>query len=285
MPTGKQVTAVIPARNEARNIGWVLDRMPPAVTRVILVDGLSTDGTVDVARHHRPDIVVVSQLRPGKGAALRAGFDAAGDDIVVMLDADGSMDPCEIPAFVDLVRDGYQFVKGSRFVGGGGTADMTVLRNVGNRALLALANGLFGSAYTDLCYGYCAFDGRSLRSLGLTADGFEIETQLVLRSVKAGLVIAEAPSFEYPRRSGDSNLHTFRDGWRVLRTIVAERFRATNPGRRMERPDDAFSPDQRSGLRHDADDQPGLEGGRLDGLGPVSLAMTATSQEDMVAGR
>jgi glycosyltransferase involved in cell wall biosynthesis len=284
MPAGKRVTAVIPAWNEARNIGWVLDRMPPVVTRVILVDGLSTDGTVEVARRHRPDITVVTQLRRGKGAALQAGFEAAGDDVVVMLDADGSMDPCEIPRFV-LVNDGFQFVKGSRFVATGGTADMTMLRSLGNRALLGLANALFGSAYTDLCYGFCAFDGRSLRSLGVSADGFEVETQLVLRSVKAGLTITEVPSFEYPRRHGDSNLHTFRDGWRVLRTIVSERYRSSLPERREEALVDASSALPWGGPHDELLPGPVLDAGRLEALGPASLAVTTTVPENMVAPR
>ncbi|MCA1672103.1 MAG: glycosyltransferase, partial [Actinobacteria bacterium] len=87
------VSLVIPAKNEARNIAWVLQRVPRFVTEVILVDGASTDDTVAVAKSEYPNIRVVHQDRPGKGAALRAGFAAAGGDFIVMLDADGSMDP------------------------------------------------------------------------------------------------------------------------------------------------------------------------------------------------
>jgi len=220
-----RVSVVIPAKNEARNIGWVLDRIPAEVDEVVLVDGRSTDGTVEVARRLRPDIVIVRDDEPGKGAALRAGFRAATGRYVAMIDADGSMDPGEIPAMIDMLEEGYDLVKGSRFTAGGGTADMSFLRAAGNRGLLELSNLLFGAAHTDLCYGYAAFRRAQILALDLDAVGFEIETQLFLRSTRQGLRVAEFPSFEAPRRFGTSNLNTFRDGWRVLKTIFSERRR------------------------------------------------------------
>ncbi len=227
------VGVVIPTYNEARNVAWVLRRLPP-VDEVILVDGRSTDGTVDVARAVRPDIRVVHETRPGKGAALRAGFAAATSDFVVMIDADGSMNPDEIASFVDLLEGGHEFVKGSRFLPGGGTTDMTPLRMVGNWGLMAVANVLYLRRFSDLCYGYCAFRRDSLLALDLDADGFEIETQICVRAAKAGLRTAEVPSFESPRMNGDSNLNTFRDGWRVLMTILRERLGGLRPGARKK---------------------------------------------------
>jgi glycosyltransferase involved in cell wall biosynthesis len=224
-----KVSVLVPAKNEARNIGWVLERIPVWVDEVVLVDGRSQDRTIEVARAIRPDIVVVQDEKPGKGAAVRAGLSAATGQFVVMLDADGSMDPREIEAFVTLLYDGHDLVKGSRFAPGGGTADMSVLRSAGNRALLILANILFGVAHTDLCYGFAAFRRDRVLALDLDAIGFEIETQLFLRATRQGLRVTEAPSFEAPRRFGTSNLNTFRDGWRVLKTIVAERLRPVSP--------------------------------------------------------
>ncbi len=221
---GRRVSVVIPAKNEARNIGWVVGRLPASVDELILVDGNSTDATVEVTRAIRPDVLVVRDLEPGKGAALRAGFAAATGDYVVMLDADGSMDPEEIHAFIETLDGGADLAKGSRFLAGGGTADMSLLRNAGNRVLLSFSNLIFGCAHTDLCYGYAAFRKSAVAGLGLTATGFEIETQLFMRATRSGLRVAEVPSFEAPRRFGTSNLHTFRDGWRVLRTILAERW-------------------------------------------------------------
>ena len=221
---GLTISVVIPTKNEARNIAWVLERMEPIVDEVIIVDGLSSDDTVEIARAIRPDLVVVHHPIAGKGEAVRAGFAVATGDLVVMLDADGSMDPGEIQRFVEQLAAGHDFVKGSRFLPGGGTADMTLLRRMGNDVLVRLANVLMGTRYTELCYGYMAFRRSRLQELELTSSGFEIETELVLKCQRAGLAIAEVPSFESPRRYGNSNLNTFRDGWRVLRTLLRERF-------------------------------------------------------------
>jgi glycosyltransferase involved in cell wall biosynthesis len=222
------VSVVIPTKNEARNIGWVLERLPAFVSEVILVDA-STDDTVAAARATRPDVRIVHQERPGKGAALRAGFAAASGEFVVMLDADGSMDPAEIGLYIDRLRSDCDFVKGSRFVLGGGTRDMGFVRRAGNAALRSLVNVLYGRDFTDLCYGFCAFRRSGLRSLVLTADGFEIETEIIVRAVKARLRIDEVPSFEAPRRHGDSHLNTWRDGRRVLQTLLRERFAPDHP--------------------------------------------------------
>lgn len=214
------ISVVIPTKNEARNIGWVLERLPE-VDEVILVDS-SADDTVAAAQNVRSDVVVVRSPRAGKGAALRAGFAAASCDIVVMIDADGSMDPQEIRRFTALLREGYDFVKGSRFMVGGGSSDITGLRRLGNRGLLGLVNVLFRSTMTDLCYGYCAFYRRHLDALDLDADGFEIETELIIHALRARLQVSEVPSHESPRLSGASNLRTFVDGQRVLRTLLGE---------------------------------------------------------------
>jgi glycosyltransferase involved in cell wall biosynthesis len=216
------VSLVIPAKNEAANIAWVLEQVPSCVNEIVLVDGNSRDATLVTARSCRPDVRVVAQQGTGKGAALRAGFQSASGDVIVMMDADGSMSPQEIPHFLHFLSNGYDFVKGSRFMGGGGSLDITRTRQLGNRGLLLLMNTLYGTHLTDLCYGFCAFHRRYLAFLDLTTPGFEIETQMTICAVRAGLRIAEVPSLEMPRRSGQSNLRTFRDGVRVLRTVLRE---------------------------------------------------------------
>jgi glycosyltransferase involved in cell wall biosynthesis len=214
------VSAVIPTLNEEVSLPWVLAQLPSFVSELVLVDGLSTDDTEAIARRLRPDVVVVHQRRPGKGAALRAGFAAATGDIVVMLDGDGSTDPREMEGFVHALQDGADLVKGSRRIHQGGSADATRLRGAGNRVFVAIANILYGSRFTDICYGYCAFWRHHLDALALTADGFEIETQLAIHAVVAGLETREVPSFELARRAGSSHLHAIRDGWRVLRLLL-----------------------------------------------------------------
>ena len=217
-----KVSLVIPAMNEATNIAWVLQQVPGCVDEVVLVDGHSRDATVMIAQTVRPDIHVVEQVGTGKGDALREGFLAATGDHIVMIDADGSMAPDEIPHFLHYLDTGYDFVKGSRFMGGGGSRDITRLRRGGNRVLVGMVNRMHDTVLTDLCYGYVAFHRRCLPYLDLTRPGFEVETSLTVSALRAGFRMAEVPSWEMPRRYGHSNLHVVRDGTRVLRTLLRE---------------------------------------------------------------
>lgn len=224
-----RVSVVIPALNEAQNIPSVFEKLPDGIFEVILVDGQSTDGTIEVARQVRPDVRIVEEPRPGKGIALISGFEACRGDIIVALDADGSTDAAEITRFIDALEAGADFVKGSRFMDGGGSADITPLRAAGNWVLRTVVNVLYGTRFTDLCYGYNAFWRRCLPQLALDCDGFEVETVMNIRAAKARLRIAEVPSYESCRIYGESHLSVVRDGLRILRTIVSERRPARRP--------------------------------------------------------
>jgi glycosyltransferase involved in cell wall biosynthesis len=217
-----RISVVIPTLNEAANLPHVFARMPD-VYEVILVDGHSTDSTIDVARELRPDVRVILQHGMGKGNALACGFAAARGDIIVMLDADGSTDPAEIPEYVAPLLAGVDFAKGSRFAEGGGSHDITRVRAWGNRALSETVNVLYRTRYTDLCYGYNAFWAHCLPYMDVTCDGFEVETLITVRVAKAGLSVAEVPSVEHRRLHGESKLNAWRDGRRVLGVILRER--------------------------------------------------------------
>jgi glycosyltransferase involved in cell wall biosynthesis len=217
-----RVSVIIPALNEAENLPHVLPMASTTATEVILVDGHSTDNTIDVARRLLPEVHVVKQTGRGKGNALRCGFAASSGDIVVMMDADGSTDPQEIPRFIEALMAGADFAKGSRFLAGGGSADITRLRRLGNRTLNEIVNRLFQLPFTDLCYGYNAFWRDCLDFFEVDCQGFEVETQISLRARKANLKIVEVPSYEHRRLHGTTRLRTFRDGWRVLQTIRKE---------------------------------------------------------------
>lgn len=224
-----QISVVIPARNEAQNLRHVLPSIPYIVSEVILVDGNSTDNTTEVAQQLLPTIKIIKQKSKGKGDALRIGFAACTGDIIVTLDADGSADPNEIPRFVEALVGGKDFAKGSRFIEGGGSHDITIVRRLGNFGLSVLVNMLFWTRFSDLCYGYNAFWKYCLDRIHIDCDGFEVETLISLRMHRANFKIVEVPSFEHPRRYGQSNLHPFFDGWRVFRTIMKERVRAFSP--------------------------------------------------------
>jgi glycosyltransferase involved in cell wall biosynthesis len=237
-PREPRISVVVPALNEAANLREVLPALPP-VHEVILVDGGSLDGTVEIAREVLPGIVTLTQMRSGKGNALAAGFARVTGDAVVMFDADGSADPAEIPRFVAALVEGADFAKGSRFRVGGGSADITPVRRLGNRFLHTWMNVSFGTRFTDLCYGYNAFwadliplldlpDHELVTPAGaamLWGDGFEIETLINCRFACAGLAITEVPSVERERLYGESNLHAVSDGLRVFRTLRTERAR------------------------------------------------------------
>jgi glycosyltransferase involved in cell wall biosynthesis len=248
-----RASVVIPTLNEEKNIGWVLDRLPTGLHEVVLVDGRSTDQTIAIATQLRPDIRVVLQTARGKGAALALGLARVTGDIAIMIDADGSMDPAEIPGLLGALMSGADVVKGSRLAAGGGSVDLTPVRKLGNWGLTVLANGLYHRNWRELCYGYAAFWTDVLPLLGVSeiggtgqsaiasqdvgvspgqtvrathieyGHGFEIEAILFCRSARLGLRVAEVFSFEHERRSGESNLATWRDGWRVLTAILRER--------------------------------------------------------------
>jgi hypothetical protein len=165
-----------------------------------------------------------------------------------MFDADGSADPEEITRFVEALKAGADFAKGTRFTAGGGSADITAIRHLGNKFLNGVFNTGFRTRYSDLCYGYNAFWADLIPLLDLPdhsgpapangkmlwGDGFEIETVINCRFAAAQVSITEVPSVEKLRMFGESNLRAIQDGTRVLRTLFTE-WRRARSVRRMER--------------------------------------------------
>jgi len=229
-PTLESVTVsvIIPTLNEAGNLPYVLNTVPAWVNDVIVVDGRSKDDTERVARVLRPDLQIVQQQRPGKGAAIRAGLEAAKGDILIVMDADGSMNGAEIAAFRDALLNGADYVKGSRFAPGGGSVDITKMRRFGDRGICFLIWLLFGAHFTDGTYGFKGVWRDCLEAIPIDTDGFEVELLIDIRAHRASLKTVEVPCFETMRIHGNSNLNAFKDGLRCFRVIVRERLRKSH---------------------------------------------------------
>lgn len=222
---GPSITVLICTLNEEESLPHVLLRIPDWVDEVLLVDGHSADRTVEIAKQLRPDTRVLYQPGKGKGDALRYGIQQAKGDIIVTLDADGQTDPGELPRFVEAIRQGYDFAKGTRFRWPFST-NRPVHRIFGNWIITLTFNLLFFRLYTDLCSGYNAFRKESIRFVQLSSlNGFADEPLLHARVRKAGLRVTEVPHRDLPRIAGQSNAPSWRQGFGAIKTIVQERFR------------------------------------------------------------
>jgi glycosyltransferase involved in cell wall biosynthesis len=222
------INVIIPTRNEERNIGNVICELKSmGYNNILVIDANSKDGTVEVAKELGANVIFQQAI--GKGAALREAFlhDFVDGDVVVIMDADGSMSAKEIPRFVEALELGADIVKGSRFLPPGFSEDMTLTRKFGHRIMLSLVNIFWGTSYTDLCYGFGAFRKKALEKLSpsLSSTNFEIETEICIKAKKLNLNVSEIPSIELRRKCGKSHLSTFGDGFRIIKLIFAELFK------------------------------------------------------------
>ena len=218
---------IVPTLNEEENIAYVIHELNQmGYGKIMVIDGNSVDRTVEIARELGVDIIM--QNGRGKGSALRQVFgdENIDGDLIVIMDADGSMRPAEIPLLIGGLDKGADVVKASRFLQSGYSEDMNLIRRIGNRIFVLLTNWLCFTNYTDLCYGFAAFRKNAIKRLypHLKSKNFEIETEIFIKAKKLGLEVLEVPSVELRRRHGKSNLSGFRDGFRILKTIIEELF-------------------------------------------------------------
>ena len=219
------VSVVIPTLNEEKNIGKVIHGIRKNLRckrcEILVVDGRSSDNTVSVAKKLGARVIYDNK---GKGSALRKGFRSAKGNIIVSMDADLSNEPKELNLLVESIRIGYDVCMGSRFMVGGGSEDISGIRIFGNKFFVLMVNLLFGSKYSDMCYGYRSFKKKVINKLNLKEDGFGIETEININAMKAHLRIIEIPSTEKKREAGEEKLRTFSDGYMILKTILKNIF-------------------------------------------------------------
>jgi glycosyltransferase involved in cell wall biosynthesis len=219
------VTVVICALNEADNLQHVLPKIPGWVDEILLVDGHSTDATLEIARSLRPDIKILVQPGKGKGDAIKYGILQASGEIIVTLDADGQTDVEEIHKFIAPLLEGYDFVKGARMTTGR-PSNMPWLRYLGNQVLTQTSNLLYSTKYTDVCSGYNAYWKSAFQRMAPTYDGFEMEQEMLVKAKKVGLKVLEVQHDDAGRLGSTSKVSVFKQGFLDLLVIIGERFRS-----------------------------------------------------------
>ena len=219
------VTVVIPTLNEERSIAEVIREIRHlGFHSIVVIDGNSKDETVKIAEEFGVDIII--QNGRGKGTALRQVFNHSGlnGDAIVMMDADGSMNPKEIPGLIMALNSESDLAKGARFLSYGYSEDLNLIRRIGNLFFVLLVNCFWSANYKDLCYGFAAFRKGAIKKLypHLKSRNFEIEAEIFIKAKKLGLKVIEVPSIELRRKYGKSNLNAFKDGLQIFKTIVRE---------------------------------------------------------------
>ena len=198
------------------------------IEAVIVVDGGSTDGTVEYLRGQ--GLAIHSQARRGYGVGMRQGMLMARGDIVVEFTQDGNSVPADIPRIIDKMTEGYDLVIGSRYHGGAHSEDDDWLTAIGNRLFTTAVNVLFGARYTDVLVGFRAYRRDAALRLALDAPGLSWPCQSSIRFARAGLRVAEIPACEPRRIGGTRKMRPFKTGWEIV-TLITRDFLTFRPGK------------------------------------------------------
>jgi len=219
-----KLSIIIPTHNEEQNLPVVLSHIPyhPEIEEVILVDGHSNDRTIETAKRIYPDIKILQQTGYGKGNAIVCGAQAAVGDYFLVLDADGSQLPEEIPVYMEEARHGYDLVKGSRYMTGGYSEEKTWDRRIITHIAQTIANKLWKTEFTDICFGLFLIKRNKFMELNIQSQRHDVEWEMMAKSVRYNYTIVEVPSYEAKRISGRSHVSYLRDGWLIARTIFRQ---------------------------------------------------------------
>lgn len=223
----ERVTIVILARNEANTIGAAISNASGWCREVLVMDGCSTDGTANAARNSGAR--VVTDNGKGKGAAIRQSLGLVETEFVVFMDADGSHDAHDTPKLVSPLADGSaDLCVGSRFAGGSDELSVSIaqlVRTVGNILMNIAINNRWNVELTDTLNGFRAVRLESALRVSLKENRHTIEQEMVMKFLRHGMRVVNAPTHEYKRRFGESHIRIWREWprfvWCVVENIVA----------------------------------------------------------------
>lgn len=225
VPSGDDFCVIIPTRNEEETIAEVLESTRQYTANILVVDGHSTDKTLEIVRKKGVGCVLDNQK--GKGDALRVGVSHTKEEIIVFADADGSHEISDIPRLVAPIREGRaDLVIGSRMLGGSDELHGTFnkfIRNTGNNFLAVLINKKWKTDLTDIENGFRAIRREAFNRINLDALGFTVEQEMLIRCLKHNYRVIEVASHEYARKSGYSKLKTIQ-GFKFLAHFFKEYF-------------------------------------------------------------
>jgi glycosyltransferase involved in cell wall biosynthesis len=215
-----RIAVLLPCYNEEAAIGATVEGFRSALPEatVYVYDNNSRDRTREVAA--AAGAVVRSETQQGKGRVVRRMFADVEADVYIMADGDLTYDPAAAPEMVrmvlaeelDMVVGTRRHEKAAAYRGG---------HVIGNKLFTRLLAGLFGRSFTDIFSGYRAFSRRFVKSFPVLSEGFEIETEMSVHSLELRMPVGELETRYLARPEGShSKLSTFRDGWRILKTIV-----------------------------------------------------------------
>ena len=219
-----KISVMIPAYNEEKNIEDILTRTKATLTtlklpyEIIVVDDGSRDKTRSLARMKEATVIRIRKNR-GKGFALRKAFQHAAGDILITMDADGSHRPEEIPRLVIPLLNGADVATGIRFNGKMEKGSTKRLHILGNRIFNLIIMVLTRKRVTDSQTGFRAFKKRVIEEIKLFSHGYEVETELTVKTLKNGFILYETPIVFEKRKNGVSRLNPLFDGLKIMATI------------------------------------------------------------------
>jgi dolichol-phosphate mannosyltransferase len=215
----QKIICVIPTLNEHGTIERVVRNAKRYTDHVVVVDGFSQDETFKRACEAGAEVIY--QDGAGKGMALRTAFQKFKGEVFVTIDGDGTYDPLEMDRLLQPVLNGEaDLVIGSRFAGKREDGSISLFNQFGNRLFNLMINLRFRGKLTDSQSGYRVLSRRAVEVMGLTSQGFEIETEMTIKALKLGLTVVEVPINYYRRRGSLSKLNSFLAGRKILTTIL-----------------------------------------------------------------